>query len=269
MTPLLVLALLTCSRAAGSEIAVDRIIASTVSAPSGGANIEFLSPLFTIGNVSLSESSGTVVSGSSVVAGSFDGYGAPLENIAILSGPDQSLSGANIFLSSLSVASGGRIISLSTGSTAAGISISQTGATTFSPTLHNASSTIIPNFSTTNPYCDIGVPGSTLTITTNGGRVELVFSGLVFNNPAAAGMSFLVDGAFVSNLSSASVVNRYDWHPLLVSETLRYVTDPLAKGSHSFCLTLCTNMTTNPDSFAAVLDNTSDHATIFYVKELK
>lgn len=249
-----------------SVIASDHISISTIQA--GSSRIAITSSVYVTAGASLTISGqdSTLTTASSMTASAFFGDGGQLSRIASLTA-NQSMSGAATFSSSFTVNSLGGEIVLSTSSSIGNLAINSDGSTSFTPNLHNSSSTVIPDATTTNQYCGPCVSGSTLTITTTGGKVEIVFSGTIGNNDKSSAIVFLQDGSFVGNLGSDAVLSKAIWlnahYPLISSH---YVVEPTA-GQHSYCLSLCTNVIQNPTT--AELFNDATHTNIFYVMELK
>lgn len=171
-----------------------------------------------------------------------------------------------IFLAAPS-ASASDAIRLSTTSAHDNIRISSTGVTTFSPYLHNVASMTIPQFTTTNIYCDVCATSSTITMTTSGGRVELVFSGVIYNNNSQiAGLNFLIDGGYAVGFSSTSLLRKSSWNPAAdYADSSRLISPVLSAGTHSFCVSAC-----SPDSGETTYLVNSPYApNIFYAKEIK
>ena len=183
----------------------------------------------------------------------------------------QTFTGANTFTSSFTVQSNGNQIVLSTSSNVNDISINSDGSISFFPELHNSSSTIIPEFTTSVSSYGPCVTGSTLAITTTGGRVEILFTGTVLANGgnSVPGISFLIDGGFARDLSSqkgfsaSAIIQEYAFG-------LDYILDALPVGVHQFCLSLVDLQS----SISVTLVNHTDTfengaSNIFFVKEIK
>lgn len=255
-------------------MAADTIYTSTINAfaASDGINIT-TNAYFSAGNsLTLSGANGYITTQSSITASAFFGDGSHLANVANLTG-DNNFTGANIFASSLTVRSGGRQIILSTGPEISNILIDTNGAISFSPQLHNSSATIVPGYSTTNTAFGPCIPSSTITFTTSGGRVELVFTGNIELTSqitqVGTWVNFLQDGQYVRDLSSnkgfmvwthlRSLSGNIQIQPIRIS----YLLDAPPSGSHSYCLTLL-----SLNGFPSALSG-SGAGNIFYVKEIK
>lgn len=256
-----------------SIIATDTVYVSSISGRTSGNGISFSTHMIlgSGANLTLQEAGGSVTTASSASASAFFGDSSHLTGMPGFGlSSTQTFSGSNTFVSSFTIVSGGRAIILSTSTTTDNISINPDGSILFSPELHNSSSTIIPQYSTSVSSYGPCVTGSTLTITTTGGRVAIVFTGTLTatNGPNLAGISFLVDGAFAPGLSNEKgfLTNVTQIYPF----TLDYILDRLSPGIHQFCLTIAA-----PSSLHTVtLRSSSDpfingSSNIFYVKELK
>lgn len=105
--------------------------------------------------------------------------------------------------------------------------------------MHNSSSTVLSGYSTTSTGFGPCITGSTLTITTSGGRVRLTFTGATSSFPSGVPrLSFLQDGQFAPSFTTGTAIGGNASHYL---ETTPYnylvAVDP---GQHSFCATLAT-----------------------------
>lgn len=269
------------------SITADTIIISTIAGQASSKGVSISSSVYLAAGKSLTlqGAAGNITTNSSATASAFFGDGSHLAGTGIVLTATQTFTGSNAFSATFAVQSGAREIILSTSTSVKNIDISASGAVSFSPTLHNSSSTSMSNYSVTVASYGPCVAGSTLTITTGGGRVEVYFSGLVdaraWSDPEAnvdsAGASFLVDGRFVNDLTNSKGF-RYAYGfgslPLGNNISFDYLTDPLPAGTHSFCLTIaaipnpvypCCNAVTlhGADSSTLSVGN------IFYVKEIK
>ena len=254
----------------GSTVRLDTLLVSTISASSNSGTITIASAasITSGGSLNLSGSGGYIIGASSIIASAFFGDASHLSGLAI-ENATQTWTGANTFLSTFSVRSNGRQIIFSTGSTTNNILLDQNGNISFYPSLHNSSSTVIPQGSTTDTTFGPCLAGSTLTITTSGGRVEVLFSGTIINitggsfgNPAAA--SFLQDGQFARNLSPTIAIVRggagIDVGPF------RYLLDAPSPGVHSYCLTLAAPA---GGGGTTSINETANFTNFFYVNEIK
>jgi len=269
----LILALLTLAAfARASSIDAHTIYVSTISGQATSDGITFSSNVYITsgGSLTLQGAAGYITTASSISASAFFGDASHLSGIALLTGT-QTFTGANTYASSFTIQSGGRQIILSTSSLTSNFSIDSDGAITFAPTLHNSSHTTIPEASTTNSTFGPCVAGSTLTITTTGGKVEIIFSGSLQNVSSDGGLpntsqiNFLVDGGYTRDLTTTKgfkVLHRLSY-TFTLPITVDYLTDILSEGDHSFCLTLAAEATST-----AKLVNSSN-GNIFYVKEIK
>lgn len=241
---------------------------STVSASSGP--VYFSAPIAFSKEARLSVigASGNIVSESSVSASAFFGDGSRLSGLPGANlWDDQIFSGANTFFSSMTMQSVGREILLSTAQAGSNISISTGGILIFNPVLHTSSRTIIPDTSTTQSSFGPCIAGSTIAIATSGGRVQVVFTGMVSGsgggNPS---LSFLQDGQFASGLNSQGSVNLASTpNGSSPSEgSFVYLVDALEEGMHSYCLSLA-----QIGGGTARIFNDSVNGNLFYVVELK
>lgn len=269
----LILASLTMAVfAQASSIDVNTIYVSTISGQATSNGITLSSNVYIApgSSLTLQGAAGYITTASSISASAFFGDASHLNGIAILTGT-QTFTGANTYASSFTLQSGGRQIILSTSSVTNNFSISPDGTITFVPTIHNSSHTTIPEATTTNSTFGPCVAGSTLTITTSGGKVEIIFSGSLKNVSSDGGLpntsqvNFLVDGGYVRDLTATKgfkVHHRFSYTYTLPI-TVDYLTDALSAGDHSFCLTLSAEAT----STATLINSSSGN--IFYVKEIK
>lgn len=146
------------------------------------------------------------------------------------------------------------------------------GEVTFYPEVHNSTSVTLAEFSTTATTYASCVTGSTVTLYTAGGRLELSFTGTLSNIGGGswqfyAGVNFLLDGAYPTGLSAIdgfrSRIASYK-SPL----SINYLVDPVPPGRHDLCLSLST---ADPNGGTAILyDSDAAQATnTFFVKELR
>jgi hypothetical protein len=252
-----------------SQINVDIIRVDTISAVSD-AGISFSSPVVFAANINLQMlgQNGFIVGQSSVTASSFFGDGSNLTGLnsssTINTTSTQIFSGANTFYSTFTIASSGRAIIFSTSSANNIITISSSGLN-FSPVLHTSSFTNIIDQSTSNTGFDC-VMGSTITIATTGGDVQITFCGNgsgCSDRVSGSGVGFLQDGNFVNDMSTSVGVAWYDDPSGLASVDgigpFTYLITPVSAGIHSYCLT---------SSMSSACSSNSLYG-FFYVKEIK
>lgn len=204
---------------------------------------------------------------------SFWGDGGGLKGVVGLSTPT-TISAAVTFQSSLTVTSSGERIVLSTSNSSANIQISPQGEISFHPALHNTSSTIVDEFTTSATNFAECIPSSELKLNTSGGRVEVGFSGaldLASSSTVKPMISFYQDGQFVQGLDPTAGITNISQHKnnadsnvnsLMV--TFSYLIDAPPKGLHTYCLTIASIDVAN-----SRLVNDGEKAGIFWVKELK
>jgi len=114
-----------------------------------------------------------------------------------------------------------------------------TAANTYS--LAPSSNVVFTNSATTTIGCDTGVPNSSVTIVTNGGKVEVDFQGHLYGYYIGTWSTVLVtmcmDGAEIPSFPKAFLDNRDSNYYLIapVSRHFRLLTAPPA-GTHSFYL---------------------------------
>lgn len=250
-----------------SVVSADTVSISTFvgRTSSNGITISTSIYLAASNSISLDSAGGHLSGSSSVTASAFFGDGSHLSGVARLSA-DNTFSGASTFTSSFSVQSGGRRISLSTGSTYANVEISSFGVVSFSPEMHNSSSTVLAAYSTTSTGFGPCITGSTLTITTSGGRVQLTFVGATSSFPSGVPrLSFLQDGQFIASFTTGTAIGGNASH-YLETTPFNYLVDAAA-GQHSFCATLAT-----PGGGTATLNGTGSSTPVanqFFIKEIK
>lgn len=236
--------------------------------------------VFTSGSsLTLVGSEGYIRAASSVTAASFFGDGSHLLGVPSILGSTQVFSAAQTFRSSFTVESGGREIILSTSATTSGIRISSQGAVVFSPALHASSATIVAEYSTTGASLGPCISGSTLTIRTAGGKVEVIALVSVSISTRAegpsceAGISFLQDGQFVRDLSRTKGIVSVTSSPLLSAPRtvmMNYLVEAPSSGEHSYCLTLALVDTATACGGAPITIEVVPVAqNYFYVQELK
>lgn len=259
--------------ASASHLETDFLSVSSIRGRSG-ASISISSDVVqgTGNSLTLSGSSGSIITASSVTAASFWGDGRHLSGLAtniLLS--TQVFSGANTFGSSFTVRSGGRAIVLSTSSSVSNLKIDSSGTVSFFPELHNSSSTMIPQAATSSSQLGPCVSGSTLTIRTSGGRIEVLFAGVVSNVElsSAAAVAFLQDGSFVGQetASRGAFYGQLAGNTWASTSAFRYLLDAPSPGNHSYCLTIAA-----PSGGTAQLQDgsTSIRArNLFFVLEVK
>lgn len=135
----------------------------------------------------------------------------------------------------------------------------------------NSSSTIFTTqFQTTQTSFINCVTGSTLTITTTGGRVMVGLANHC-NSSAAYGIcevSYKIDGV---SISSNSITNFQNDNTSNVTGNVSFthLTDTLTAGSHSFCLDFKTNSATPGTSTLGTILNNRNGRGQFWVQELR
>lgn len=135
----------------------------------------------------------------------------------------------------------------------------------------NSSSTIFATqFQTTQTSFLNCVTGSTLTITTNGGRVMVGLANHC-NSSAAYGVcevSYKIDGV---SISSNPITNFQNNNTSNVTGNISFthITEPLSAGVHSFCLDFKTNADTPGTSTLGTLLNNRHGKPQFWVQELR
>lgn len=277
----LILAITPTLNAHASTVNIGEIRTNTFNGQSSSAII-FSSSLYMTGGASLilENSAGYISAASSINASSFFGDGQHLGGISnSLLTSTQTFTGADTFTSSFTVQSGGRQIILSTSAFVNNVLITTTGVVSFYPSLHNSSATTIPQFSTTASTLTTCVSGSTLTITTTGGRVELIFSGILYSDKSQFTISFLQDGQFVNNLDGHEGIAKFGggFASAPQSISFAYILDAPSSGPHSYCLTIAnapfiggtTTLVNNNGLDPSPLPGARSGRNIFYVKELK
>lgn len=219
-------------------------------------------------SVTLYGASGYISSGSSVNAQGFFGYEGELKNVAVMRAT-QTFNAPFVFESSFTVQSNGRRISFSTSAAMENIFISQDGDVGFYPNLHNSSSTSMPEYSTTTHTAGPCVPGSTITIRTTGGRVEVNFYGTLMSTVTPNGLvkahaSFLQDGNFPLEFSSTKGILGDYAGSRQSTVGFTFLLESPAPGTHTYCLSIY-----NPfDGQSIILKNDSETSNLFYVKEI-
>lgn len=270
-TLIVMLLCLATSQAQASLVSADTLVTSTVNAQPGASGIVFSSSahLSVNNGMTLSGAAGAIILASSVTASSFWGDGSSLTNAnnAVLQAT-QTFSGGNTFTSSFTIQSHGRLIVFSTSSTVNNMALNSDGTVSFYPELHNSSHTIIPAASTTNTSLGSCIAGSTLTITTTGGDVEVTFTGAMNTSPttsAGLNLSVLQDGQFPPGLNSTTgIIRAVTLNALTTQACFSYLFKGVSAGTHFYCLTPATI-----GSGTADIPNDSNTANIFYVKEIK
>ena len=246
-----------------ASMEIDSISLSTISAQAGTNGLNITTSVYILAGSSLSlrTGSGFILGQSSITSSAFFGDGSSLLNVAGV-GANLTWGGPATFLSSFTIQSAGRQISLSTGTATNNLVISPEGVISFCPELHNSSSTIIPNSATTAAACNICIAGSTLTITTSGGSVEVVFTGALENTSAGrVQMRILQDGIPLPSISNY-LREIYSANMFSAASSLRYLIKTPSAGTHSYCISICTW------AGGSLLNDAAD-ANIFFVKELK
>lgn len=265
----LLLMILIAGSGNSSEISVDATNLNNIAAQPAVSGLQIVPNAVTGSSITLLGPNGNIVTASSISASAFFGDGSHLSGIATTIAT-QSFSGAQTFLSTFTAQSGGNQIQLSTSSSVINMRVQGDGATTFYPELHNSSSATVPRATTTAATFGPCIAGSTLTITTSGGKVELTFSGILRNATlnSTVALTFLADGQFPPGLSSTkSLVRSHDTipHGAYDAGPFRYLLDAPAAGAHSYCLSISA-----PDGGTTALGEVEfDFRSIFIVKELK
>jgi len=252
--------------ARASDLKTDRLETTTLYPASTQLFFNSSLSLTPDASLSLHGAAGYIISGSSVNASAFFGDGSQLSGILRLSA-DQTWSGADTFTSSFTVQSNGGQISLSTSPTTTNISIDANGATSFSPSIHNSSSTTLPDYSTSATQWGPCVTGSTLTLTTAGGRVELYFLADLTSNSSLQGnpgISFIVDGVFPRDLTNQSGFTEEN-STIHRSASIDYLLDTLPAGQHTFCVSL----SADPSQGGTTFLSNANAASLFYATEIR
>lgn len=265
MNILAAITLAITSAAGAASITTDEVRVSTIGATAAAGGIAFSSyvSVATDRKLTLQGAAGFINTASSVSASAFFGNGSHLTGISnSILYATQTFSGANTFGSSFTVRSQGRAITLSTSSLSNNFSIDGSGILQFYPELHNSSHTLIPQVTTTSQDLGPCVSGSTIAITTSGGRVEVSFTGTLGNSFFKA--TFLQDGQFVDNQGiDAGITFNVDG-AFGTQGGFNYLLPAPAAGQHQYCFTMSKETASDITLF-----NDSTHANIFYVKELK
>lgn len=250
--------LLIPTLSAATTTTTDVISTSTV-APHGDESLVFSSNVYIEGNMTLAGPGGFIATESSFTAAYYFGNPTSISGIALLAST-QAFLGGQIFLSSVSVITGGREIHLSTTASHSNLSISTSGEISFFPPLHTSSFTAVPGYATTNTRADACVTGSTITIVTGGGRVQATMTG-----PMSGGvLGFMLDGRYVGNMSpTAGLSAIYPSTAHHRAGAFSYLTESLSPGYHSFCLTLAAFGST----VARIYNSTGRN--IFYITEIR
>lgn len=251
---------------------VDSILVST--ATTGTSIVAITTSVVVPGsNVTLQGPTGYTIGQSSVIASSFWGNGSNLTGIIndVILSATQTFTGAQTFASSVTIRTSGREIVFSTSNSNSNIRVSTAGVAYFDPTLHNSSSTQLPEYQTSNTTFGPCVPGSTLTIVTAGGKVEANFSAvfeMTLSTAITPILNLLVDSQFVAGMSSTKglVTGGLNDGPQTIS--FSFLLENLQAGTHSFCLTAAAP----PWSFPSlqIYNGIARTATnIFFVKEIR
>lgn len=265
----LLLVLWGTTTVSASSVSAADVETSSISALVGPNGISITSATFE-GSLLLYGSSGTILTQSSAVASSFFGDGSQLAlpQMVVLTGT-QTFSGANTFISSFAVQSNGRDIIFSTAPQTTNIRITAEGVISFSPTIHNSSSTSVPEYATTASSFTECIPGSTITVVTGGGRLAVTFSGTLTPTSQNTGrLNFLVDGAYVNDMSFTSGIILNNSSRNWVDSSFSYLTPALPAGSHSVCLMLAKFEPVSSAS-TVTLDNNSTRGNAFYITEIR
>lgn len=241
-------------------ISADTISLSTVVGQGNGITFSSSVYIASGNSLTLQGFGGYITSASSMNASAFFGDASHL-GIALLSG-NNSFSGSNTFMSSFTIQSGGAPIGFSTSSTTNNIAVSSIGAVSFFPELHNSSSTILPEVTFSFSQFGTCINGSTLTVITSGGQIELSFTGsMIVNSTNTIAVNILQDGHFVNNFSSSTgisiseAVAAGNYMPV----RLKYLMAAPSPDSHSYCLAMIGD--------ATVCD--SKCSNLLYLTELK
>jgi len=248
-------------------VATDSAAVNTITAQAPSNAIFFSSAISILNGSSLTlqGAGGYVSTVSSINASAFFGDAGQLSGAGkIIS--SQTFSGGNTFTSSFTVRSGGREIILSTSTSINNVYISPEGVLGFYPAIHNSSRTAgIPQYFTNNTTLGPCVPGSTITITTTGGQIEVNFAGSVTS--ASATITVLQDGQFINGLSATKGVNSYlSANPETTTffpASFSYLLNSASAGVHTYCLSLAALGSSGATFEEGVMTN------IFYVIEVK
>lgn len=266
--------------ASASVVEASDVRVATISVQ---ANIAFLSVSSSVHlqsgtSLTLSGADGYFRGASSITATSYLGEGTNLSSLIDLMST-QTYSGAATLASSITVRSYGREILISTSASPANIKIDSAGIISFYPDLHASSATIISGYSTTNQQFTECVTGSTLTIITSGGRVEIAFTGtFTMSTGLNFGVSFMQDGLYPNGLTATKgVVTSVNRGPVSQTQSFKYLLAAPSPGTHSYCISI-----RNANASAATVtlyDNAgldsnnqlgqSTGRNLFYVKEIK
>ena len=156
-------------------------------------------------------------------------------------------------------------------------SVSTTGAGSGGGSSSSVSSfTYLPGGVFTNGQLGPCLSGSTITLTLTTNPVDVVFSGSVgYNSTHESSLSFLVDGAFVSPLSTGTpVIIPAPISTQCQNASFRYRLSGLSATSHTFCLTGANNtgaatLTVTGTSQKCPYENGWATASQFGVQEIK
>lgn len=270
------LAVLVCAaatRSLASTVSATSLEAASITSPNSSPVIfESNVQLSTDARVTLSGSSGNLISLSSVNASAFFGDGNRLILRTALNST-QTFTGANTFLSSFTTQTNGRSVWLSTTSAHANIMLTENGITTFNPEIHNSTWVLVPHYETSNQDLSICVPGSTISITSGGGAIEIGFSGRVSVGGAyGVGLGLLHNGQFVNGTNSTKGVTESQICPPCAG-SFRYLVSPAPlPGVQTFCISLYAFQT--QPVYSAILLSTDSASgvsvrNIFYASELR
>lgn len=243
---LILLLLLIPLKTLSSDITSDSMTAGTIAGQSTSNGMTFSSFVYISAgsSVTLQGSGGYITNSSSITASALFGSGAQINGAGVLFAT-QTHSGANEFVSSVTIQSGGRAVIFSTSATTNNISLNAQGAISFYPELHNSSATTVPDITVTNNTFGPCIAGSTITITSTGGRIELNFTGSFYGGAGGGGsrcgLNVLQDGDFISGLSSTVGITSigFDSGTSYAAATpFSYLITAPSAGTHSYCLAI-------------------------------
>lgn len=188
----------------------------------------------------------------------------------------QTFTAAQTFASSFTIRSSGREVIFSTSPTATTVLLSSTGILYFEPSLHNSSSTTVPDFQTTNTALGPCMGGSTLTITTAGGNVQLNFSAVYnvgFSSVTTPILSFLQDGQYVADMSTSKglITANSVCNSIACAMSFTYLATNVPAGPHSYCLTAAATSYPPFSNTLYIINQTggTPGRNIFFLKELR
>ena len=277
MSALLLLVVAACTSTYASTIAADSVAVDVLVSTAPATLIQSQGPVVVASSVTLQGTLGYLTNESSFTASEFFGDGRGLSGVISLAST-QTFTGLNAFFSSVTVQSGGRDILLSTSASTANLRIGGSGAVVFDPLLHNSAVVSLATATTSNTSFGSCVAGSTLTIATAGGRVEIAFTGSLLATGGsltnAAGLNVLQDGQFLPGLSASRGITYIGFGSGLGTvrtNPFSYLIDAPPTGAHSYCLSLAalgaSTSATLTDS--AGLGDFAGQRNLYFVQELR